>query len=112
MGIEELLQELKTFTGYLDAEEARHLREGLSEEELAILDILMRPEPVLSKAQEVQVKKIAGVLLSKLKRDKLMLSPCHGHMAECGLPLPLASSAPAMESDASIRIQQSQAASR
>lgn len=34
---------------------------------------LTRPEPVLSKAQEVQVKKIAGALLSKLKRDKLIL---------------------------------------
>ena len=73
MGVEELFQGLKTFTGDLDAEEARHLREDLTEEELAIFDILTRPEPVLSKVQEVQVKKIAGKLLSKLKTEKLIL---------------------------------------
>ena len=73
MGVEELFEELKAFTGDLDAEEARHLREGLTEEELAIFDILTRPEPALSKVQEVQVKKIAGKLLSKLKTEKLIL---------------------------------------
>ena len=73
MGVEELFEDLKNFTGELDVEEARHLREGLTEEELAIFDILTRPEPKLSKAQEVQVKKIAGALLTKLKREKLIL---------------------------------------
>ena len=73
MGVEQLFEELNSFTSGLDAEEARHLREGLTEEELAIFDILTRPEPALSKAQEVQVSKIAGALLSKLKRDKLIL---------------------------------------
>ena len=51
----------------------RRKRPGLSKPELAVFDILTLPEPKLSKAQEVQVKKIAGALLSKLKREKLIL---------------------------------------
>ena len=73
MEIEQLFEELKRFVGDLDDEEQRHIRENLTEDELAIFDILTKPEPKLSKAQEVQVKKIARDLLCKLKREKLIL---------------------------------------
>ena len=72
LDIEKLFQELKQFCGDLDEEEQRHLREGLSEEELAVFDILTQPEPKLTKTQEVEVKKIARAMLEKLKREKLI----------------------------------------
>jgi hypothetical protein len=43
------------------------------EEELAIFDLLTKPEPKLTKPQEVAVKRIARALLAKLKREKLIL---------------------------------------
>lgn len=39
----------------------------LDEEELAIIDLLTRPAPVLTKTQEVEVKKVARELLEKLR---------------------------------------------
>lgn len=40
------------------------MREGMDdEEELALFDILTKPEPKLTKAEEVQVKKAAQELL-------------------------------------------------
>jgi hypothetical protein len=54
-------------------EEQRAAREGLDAEELAIFDLLTKPEPKLTKAQEVAVKRIARALLAKLKREKLIL---------------------------------------
>jgi type I restriction enzyme R subunit len=54
-------------------EEQRAVREGLDDEELAIFDLLTKPEPKLTNAQEVQVKAIARGLLAKLKREKLIL---------------------------------------
>jgi len=45
----------------------------VGEDELAVFDILTRPEPKLTKAEEVAVKKIARELLDKLKREKFIL---------------------------------------
>jgi len=73
LDVERLFEELTAFTRALDEEEQRHLKENLSEEELAVFDILTRPEPKLSKAEELAVKKIARELLDKLKREKFIL---------------------------------------
>ena len=73
LDVERLFEELTAFTRTLDDEEQRHLRENLSEEELAVFDILTRPEPRLTKAEELEVKKIARQLLEKLKREKFIL---------------------------------------
>jgi type I restriction enzyme R subunit len=54
-------------------EDQRSVREGLDEEELTIFDLLTKPEPKLTKAQEVEVKNIARTLLAKLKKEKLIL---------------------------------------
>ena len=49
------------------------MREELSEEELAIFDILTKPEPKLTMNEEFEVKKTVRELLDKLKREKLVL---------------------------------------
>jgi len=51
----------------MEEEERRAAREGLTEDELAIFDLLTRPEPKLTKAQEIEVKKVARDLLLKLQ---------------------------------------------
>jgi type I restriction enzyme R subunit len=64
---------LLQFTQELNGEEKRALREGLSEEELAVFDILTKPEPKLSDREKNEVKKVAEDLLAKLKAEKLVL---------------------------------------
>src|SRR5262245_43648879 len=54
----------------MEEEERRAARESLTEDELAIFDLLTKPEPKLTTAQEVEVKKVARDLLVKLQ-DKL-----------------------------------------
>ncbi len=71
--IELFFQELKDFAGGMTVEEQRAVSEGLTEEELALFDILTKPEPVLTKAEEAQVKKVCRELLATLKREKLVL---------------------------------------
>ncbi len=51
----------------------REIAENLSEEELASLDILIKPELTLTKQQEAEVKKVARTFLATLKREKLVL---------------------------------------
>ena len=68
--VEEMFERLQSFLRELDEEEGRAARENLTKEELAFFDLLTRPEPKLTKAQEIQVKKVARDLLVKL-RDKV-----------------------------------------
>ena len=72
--IEELFDELIKFAHSLNEEEQRAMREELTEEELAIFDILTKPEPKLKKKDEIEVKKIVRDLLDKLKRESLFLN--------------------------------------
>ncbi len=65
--IQQLYEALLLMMKDMSAEEQRHVRENLSEEELTIFDLLTRPGPDLSKAEEEDVKKAAKDLLSKLK---------------------------------------------
>ena len=65
--IEQLFEELLKLSQSLDEEEARHVREHLSEEELVIFDILTRPAPDLTPAERAEVKKVARVLLARLQ---------------------------------------------
>ncbi|MES2304286.1 MAG: type I restriction endonuclease subunit R [Gemmatimonadota bacterium] len=71
--IEQFFLELKEFARALTEEDRRAMAEGLSEEELALFDILTKPEPVLTKAEEADVKRVARELLETLKREKLVL---------------------------------------
>ena len=70
---ESFFQELLNFSATLDKEEARSLSEELSEEQLAVFDLLMRPAPELSVAEKALVKTVAEDLLVTLKRGKLVL---------------------------------------
>ena len=71
--IEEFFDELKKLAASLTEEEERHVREELTEEELAVFDLLTQPDPVLTKMQETSVKNVVRELLDKLKRELLVL---------------------------------------
>ena len=67
------LHELMAFTRNLNQEDQRHISEQLSEEELAMFDLLTRPNTMLSAQEKAEVKKVARTLLETLKREKLVL---------------------------------------
>lgn len=71
--LETFFKELLAFARDLTDEEQRAHREKLSEEELAIFDLLTQPEPALSEKEKDEVKKVARSLLVKLKAEKLVL---------------------------------------
>ena len=74
LSIEEFFTELVTLTKDLSSEEQRHLREAITEEELAVFDILTRPGPDLTTAESDAIKKICRDLLAKLKTELLVLA--------------------------------------
>ena len=61
---EQFFEELQQFTQSLQTEEQRHIREGLTEDELEVYDLLLKDK--LSKAEEQQVKLAAKDLIIKL----------------------------------------------
>jgi type I restriction enzyme R subunit len=71
--LEEFFERLLKFVKELQEEEKRGVSEGLSEEELAVFDLIRKPDMELTKKEEGQVKKIARELLESLKREKLVL---------------------------------------
>ncbi len=64
---EAFFEALRRLIADMEDEEKRAAREGLNEEELAIFDLLTRPKPQLTKAEEAEVKKVARDLLEKLQ---------------------------------------------
>lgn len=72
--MEQMYIQLVALTNELTAEEKRHLDENLTEEELAILDILTKPEPKLSKKEFETVKAAAQRLVKVIKKEKLVLN--------------------------------------
>jgi type I restriction enzyme R subunit len=71
--LEEFFERLLKFVNELREEEKRGVSEGLSEEELAVFDLITKPEMTLTKKEQGQVKKVARELLETLKREKLVL---------------------------------------
>jgi len=71
--VETFFTKLLAFTMQLTAEEKRGIAEQLSEEELAIFDLLTKPEVTLTKQEEREVRKVAKSLLQTLKQGKLVL---------------------------------------
>jgi type I site-specific restriction-modification system R (restriction) subunit len=65
--IEELFEELLRLSRNLNDEQQRHVRENMTEEELVIFDILTRPSPALGADERTEVKKVAHILLAKIK---------------------------------------------
>jgi len=71
--IDTFFVELVSFARSLSEEEQRGVSENLSEEELAIFDLLIRPNIKLNKKEREQVKQVAKELLDTLKAEKIVL---------------------------------------
>jgi type I restriction enzyme, R subunit len=67
--IEQTFDQLLNFIQELSAEETRAIREGLTEEELALFDLLLKPD--LKPAERERVKQVAQDLLATLQAEKL-----------------------------------------
>ena len=83
--VEELFEDLKALAKELTQEEQRHIAEQLSEEELALFDILTRPAPDLTRKEQEAVKKVCRDLLETLKREKLVLDWREKQQARAGV---------------------------
>ncbi len=55
----------------LGEEDERHIREGLTEEELALYDIVLLPDIKLTEDEKDRIKMIVRKLLATLKKEKL-----------------------------------------
>jgi type I restriction enzyme R subunit len=73
VNVEEFFRLLMEFAKSLNEEEKRSVGEQLSEEELALFDLLTKPEMELTAKERAEVKKTARELLETLKREKLVL---------------------------------------
>jgi type I restriction enzyme R subunit len=71
--VEQVYKELIKLAQDLNEEERRHIKEEITEEELTIFDILMKPAPEMSTKERNQVKRVAKDLLETLKREKFSL---------------------------------------
>ncbi len=71
--VEEFFRLLIEFAKSLTQEEQRAVGEQLTEEELALFDLLAKPEVTLTAKENRQVKNAARELLATLKREKLVL---------------------------------------
>lgn len=65
--IEDLFTELMALTASLNSEQQRHVRENMTEEELVIFDLPMKPAPHFTNKEPAEVKAAARSLLLKLK---------------------------------------------
>ena len=70
---EEFFRQLVTFAQSLNEEEKRGVSEQLTEEELALFDLLMKPPIEMTDADREKVKATAKELLATLKSNKLVL---------------------------------------
>ena len=73
MNVDEFFRQLTEFAKELNREEKRSVAERLSEEELAVFDLLTKPHIELTNKDRKQVKKVARELLGTLKKEKLVL---------------------------------------
>jgi type I restriction enzyme R subunit len=71
--VDSFFVELVSFARSLSEEEQRGVAENLTEEELAIFDLLTRPNINLNKAERERVKQVAKELLDTLKAERLVL---------------------------------------
>ena len=71
--VDGLFEKLMAFVRELNQEDQRGVAEQLTEEELAIFDILTKPELDMTDVDRMQVKLVARMLLQTLKQAKLVL---------------------------------------
>jgi type I restriction enzyme R subunit len=73
ISVDVFFAKLLSFAQELNEEERRGIAEQLDEEELALFDLLTKPEIKLSRNERDQVKQVAHELLDTLKAEKLVL---------------------------------------
>ena len=73
LDVHEFVKQIEDFIKGLNEEDKRGVVENLTEEELAVFDILSKPTPELTASEREQVKQIARKLLQTLKESKLVL---------------------------------------
>lgn len=73
LNVEVFFAKLFSFVKELSVEDERAVKEKLTEEELALFDILTKPEIDITKSEKEAVKKVARMLLQTLKEAKLVL---------------------------------------
>jgi len=66
-------EQLLALARELNEEDQRTVKENLSDEELALFDLLTRPEMDMTESERNEVKAVAHDLLETLKREKLVL---------------------------------------
>ena len=71
--VEIFFADLVEFARELNIEDKRAISEKLTEEELAIFDLLAQPDITLTEKEKHEIKKVAKELLSTLKQEKLVL---------------------------------------
>ncbi len=71
--VEDFFAELMKLAQALQEEKQRHVREDLSEEELAIYDLLIKPEVKLTATDKKKIKAAVRDMLALLKEEKLVL---------------------------------------
>jgi type I restriction enzyme R subunit len=72
LNVDEVLRRLQSLSQQLSEEEKRIASEGLSEPELAVFDLLTKPDPELTDEQREEVKRIAHKLMEHIT-DRLVL---------------------------------------
>ena len=85
INVEEFFQRLMEFAQSLTVEDRRAVAEELTEEELAVFDLLTKPEIDLTVKERERVKKTACELLRILKGEKLILDWRKRQQARAGV---------------------------
>jgi type I restriction enzyme R subunit len=73
LDVDGFFAKLTDFVKELSAEDQRTMAEQLSEEELALFDLLTKPEINITEKESEEVKKVSRMLLQTLKEAKLVL---------------------------------------
>ena len=73
MDMTSFFDQLLDFSKDLNKEDQRKIAEGLSEEELAVYDLLTKPSGLLSEEEKEQVKEAAKRLMERLKSRELVM---------------------------------------
>ena len=85
INVDEWFEQLIALANELVEEGYRAVTEQLSEEELAVFDLLTQPEINLTQAEKEEVKAISKELLIKLKQEKLFLDWRNTQQARAGV---------------------------
>lgn len=90
--VEIFFAKLVAFTQDLSEEDQRYLRLRLTEEELAVFDLLAQPDAILTGQEQEQLKATVKTLLNILNRERLVLDWRKKQQARAGVELAIRAS--------------------